>query len=307
MPLIIETTPQTCSQLTYDNAVEVEDNESSSTEKSKLHLVFSPFTCLDLMAQKWMCNHCGWTTLGANIRRKFEHILCLRNGTAKACSKRFEINLAIRESLLEELAKMDQQATAKSNNKTKRKEATHALTLPKRQRKLTFATSDETDAIHMEFARMCIMNAVKSGFMESCFTMGFLFNNFNYAIPSRKQRMGPLLDAIYEDTKRKVAKIVNFNDADSFVTISMDRWQSPTGEHIRNYMWVTDTLTFFFHATNNGIVRPTGANIGIKAPRVPRNVPDQRNLARERGGRANQLPEERPEGAGPSCNSPSTV
>ena len=30
-------------------------------------------------------------------------------------------------------------------------------------------------------------------------------------------------------------------------------------------MWVTDTLTFFFDATNAGVVRPTGANIGAEA------------------------------------------
>ena len=45
----------------------------------------------------------------------------------------------------------------------------------------------------------------------------------------------------------------------------MDGWQSLTGEHIRNYMWVTETLTFFFHATNAGVIRPTEVNIGAEA------------------------------------------
>ena len=58
---------------------------------------------------------------------------------------------------------------------------------------------------------------------------------------------------------------INFKDADTFVTVSMDGWQSPTGEHIRNYMWATDQATFFFTATNAGTVRPTGANIGAEA------------------------------------------
>ena len=265
MPLITETTPETSPQLEYGSDNEVEDGESSSTDKPKATLVFSLFTCLDLMTQKWKCNHCGWTTLGGNVRRKFEHVLCLRNGSAKACSKHADVDLAIRETLLEELAKMDKDRRAKSKRKRQIKEATDGLTLPKRQRKLTFASASETDAIHMEFARMCIMSAVKSGFMESSFTVGFFFNQFNYTPPSRKQIMGPLLDAIYEDTKKKVNKIVNFADPDSFVTISMDGWQSPTGEHIRNYMWVTDTFTFFFDATNAGVVRPTGANIGAEA------------------------------------------
>lgn len=132
MSLITETTPQTCPQLEYDNAHEVEDGESSSTEKSKATLVFTIFTCLDLMTQKWKCNYCGWTTVGTNLRRKFEHVLCLRSGTAKACPKHADIDVALREALLEELAKMDQEATAKSKRKSKRKEATDGLTLPKR-------------------------------------------------------------------------------------------------------------------------------------------------------------------------------
>lgn len=77
--------------------------------------------------------------------------------------------------------------------------------------------------------------------------------------------MGPLLDTLYEDTKKKVHEYIGFFDADQLITMSMDGWQSPTGEHIRNYMWVSDEATFFFDATNAGAVRPTAANIGAEA------------------------------------------
>ena len=101
--------------------------------------------------------------------------------------------------------------------------------------------------------------------------------------------MGPLLDALYEHCKKKVTEVVNFKNPDSLVTMSMGGWKAPTGEHICNYMWVTDEVcvcvcvyhsailflssvaapfsqyTFFFRATNAGTTRPTGEHIG----RVP--------------------------------------
>ena len=53
--------------------------------------------------------------------------------------------------------------------------------------------------------------------------------------------MTTLLDILYEDTRKKVMQQVNFKNPDSLITISMDAWQAPTGDHIRNYMWVTTT------------------------------------------------------------------
>ena len=55
--------------------------------------------------------------------------------------------------------------------------------------------------------------------------------------------MRVLLDTLYEDTRRKVLHVMNFSNPDSLVTLSMDGWEAPTGEHIRNYMWVTDEVT----------------------------------------------------------------
>ena len=77
-----------------------------------------------------------------------------------------------------------------------------------------------------------------------------------------------MLDALYEDTKKKVLAFCKFNDPDSLVTISMDGWQAPTGKHIRNYMWVMNEATFFFTATNAGTVRPTGMNINQETIKV---------------------------------------
>ena len=77
--------------------------------------------------------------------------------------------------------------------------------------------------------------------------------------------MGPLLDALYEDTKEKVLKFANLKDPDTFVTVSMDGWKAPSGQHIRNYMLNSDRATFFFDATDAGTTRPSGVNIGNEA------------------------------------------
>ena len=54
--------------------------------------------------------------------------------------------------------------------------------------------------------------------------------------------MGALLDGLYNNCTKKVMTLMNFDDPDSLVTISMDGWKAPTGEHIRNYMWVTEEV-----------------------------------------------------------------
>ena len=77
--------------------------------------------------------------------------------------------------------------------------------------------------------------------------------------------MGPLLDALYEDTKEKVLQDVNLKDPDTFVTVSMDAWKAPSGQHIRIYMLNSDRATFFFDATDAGTTRPSGVNIGNEA------------------------------------------
>ena len=85
---------------------------------------------------------------------------------------------------------------------------------------------------------MLIMSAVKAKFMDSSFTFSFFESTFNYTPPSRKVVMGALLDELYADAQKKAKAYMNFKNPDSFVTITMDGWQSPTGEHIRNYIHV---------------------------------------------------------------------
>lgn len=97
-------------------------------------------------------------------------------------------------------------------------------------------------------------------------------DNFNYKPPCRATVMNALLDELYVDAKKKVLDVLNFADFDSLVTLSMDGWKAPTGQHIRNYMLVSDEITFFWTATNAGIVRPTGENIGKEACDVIKDV-----------------------------------
>ena len=63
-------------------------------------------------------------------------------------------------------------------------------------------------------------------------------------------------------------KFANLKDPDTFVTVSMDGWKAPSGQHIRNYMLNSDRATFFFDATDAGTTRPSGVNIGNEALEV---------------------------------------
>ena len=93
----------------------------------------------------------------------------------------------------------------------------------------------------MKYARMCLMNAVKTGLLESSITQDFLEVNvhsitsslpdrnllyaqseLNYTRPSPKQVMGRLLDQLYKACKKKVLAYCNFKDPNSMITISMD-------------------------------------------------------------------------------------
>jgi hypothetical protein len=238
------------------------DIETPSPAAKKSHAVLTHFKCTDMMQQHFECKLCGWKTVGTSARRKLCHILGVASGECRLCPKQVDVPLEIREALLAGLAELDAMASRKKKRKASRKTATSKLSLPKRQRLLTFTGKEDKDRIDMMYARMLIMSAVKANFMDSSFTLDFFESTFNYSPPSRKVVMGQLLDELYADTQKKVLSYMNFKNPDSFVTITMDGWQSPTGEHIRNYMWVTDEATFFFRATNAGATRPTAENIG---------------------------------------------
>ena len=74
--------------------------------------------------------------------------------------------------------------------------------------------------------------------------------------------MGQLLVELYLDTQRKVTKQLKLADPDALVTISMDGWESPKHEHIRNYMLVGDQVTLFHTVINCGTMPQTGIQIG---------------------------------------------
>ena len=50
--------------------------------------------------------------------------------------------------------------------------------------------------------------------MESKFVVSF-FVTLNYDVPLRRTVMGPLLDALYNDTKKKALVTCKWKDADS--------------------------------------------------------------------------------------------
>ena len=244
------------------------DCESPSPTKAKVsHPVLNLYDCTNIMQQHFKCKLCSWVTVGTSVRRKLEHSLAVRTKNVKPCSKEAEVPLDQREELLECLQVMNSRVAEFAKRKACNVSATTQLTTPKRQRqrKITVYGQEAKDEIDMEYTRMIVMTATKSNFLDSVFVTEFFGKHFNYTPPSRKVVMGALLDLLFEDTQKKVKDFINFKDADTFVTVSMDGWQLPTGEHIRNYMWVTDQATFFFTATNAGTVRPTGANIGAEA------------------------------------------
>ena len=258
------------------------DIEDTPTKSG--HPVNEYFECVSLFKQQFKCKLCGWTTIRASVRRKMEHILQTGTGSAKPCKPTQALEMEAQEVLLSALKELDDSVEKKRKFKQQKKAAASGLRCPKRQRKISFVSKEDKDMLDMKFARMCIMNAVKTGFLESDITREFFEvsvhsitsslpdhnllyeqSEFNYTPPSRQQVMGPLLDQLYEDCKKQVLAYCNFKDPDSMITMSMDGWESPTREHIRNYVWVSDGYTFFFDATNNGAERPTAANIAAEA------------------------------------------
>jgi hypothetical protein len=168
----------------------------------------------------------------SSARRRLKHLL--RVGSAvKACTApRTQLSATQHAKLEEELTCL------RKTNKAAKAKAIADMELsarPRKQAKLSKFTKNK-DVIDMDYTRMLVTAACKSGFMESQFLAAFFFKYFNYEVPKRTTEMGPLLDAQYKDTKKKVLAVYKFDDADSLCTISMDGWVSPTGEHIRNYV-----------------------------------------------------------------------
>ena len=271
---------------TLTDAADAVEEEGTTQPFQPSRSVYKPvheqFTCVSMLPQTFKCNFCEWRTRSTSTRRKLEHLMAV-GGASKACkhaADKLDPDLFVELKLL--LKGMNQEKADAKRRKSQRRKAASSVSLPqwKRQKRISaFLSQAEKDKIDMAYARKVIMTASKSGYMESDFTFSFFEVSppeppcfpasfccvqecFNYTPPSRKVVMGALLDELYNDCRKKVATLMNFDDPDSLVTISMDGWKAPTGEHIRNYMWVTDKFTFFYTATNAGADRPTGENIG---------------------------------------------
>lgn len=227
------------------------------------------FRCLDALKQKWQCLQCLKESTGGSVRRKLEHLLDVGT-TVKACEfSEKELTQAEHQCLVTELEDLDRDLQRRKKRKQATTKAVADITIPKRLRQGTITFDQrKIDALNLEYARMLIVNCVKTGFMESPFTATFFQREFNFKPPSRKMILGPLLDTLYLDTASKVKEACNFTSADAFCTVSMDGWESPTGAHVRNYMLVLSHVTFMHTATLWGTMRPTGRNIGEEAARV---------------------------------------
>lgn len=75
--------------------------------------------------------------------------------------------------LLDALKVLDSKFSKKRKTRDGQVAAMNAQAAPKRQRKLHFTTNDEKDKLDMEYARMIVMTASKSGFMQSEYTTQF--------------------------------------------------------------------------------------------------------------------------------------
>ena len=237
----------------------------------------SYFKVIDTFKCKLECKLCGYLGSLNSTRRRLEHLL--RVGTAvKACSApRTKLSAIQHAKLEEELAALDHSASRRKTNKAAKEKAIADMELsarPRKQAKLSKFTKNK-DVIDMDYTRMLVTTACKSGFMESAFLAVFFLKYFNYEVPKRTTVMGPLLDALYKDTKKKVLAVCKFDDPDSLCTISMDGWVSPTGEHIRNYMLILDSITFFYSSTSSGSVAATGEAIGTECLAVIEDVGDE--------------------------------
>ena len=158
-----------------DAAGVVEETEQpTSISKRMTQPVHEHFTCTDLISQTFECNYCDWKSKSASTRRKLEHLLAV-GGASRPCVHAVKKLDAEQISELRLILKaMNGVQARKRKAQADVKKATASLTLPKRQKKMSsFLGESEKDKLDLQFARMIIMTAVKSGFMDSPFTTAF--------------------------------------------------------------------------------------------------------------------------------------
>ena len=191
---------------------------------------------------QFQCKLCLIKISSVHVRRRLYHFLPTKSdGSIRACKSVGDVSRTTVKQL--ELYLDDLNAT-KNKRATKRKrmkDAADSIVCPKVQSRLKLSSSKfAKPEIDLAFARMVTMSICRSGFLDSYFTKHFFETYMSYAIPSRRTLYRTLLDQLYEDTRKKVLYAMNLRDADTLLTLSMDSWNAPNGEHIRNYMGVAD-------------------------------------------------------------------
>ena len=93
--------------------------------------------------------------------------------TDRTCPNGKDLSTEQQEVLLDSLKVLDSKSAKKRKTRDGQVAAANAQAAPKRQRKLHFTTNDEKDKLDMEYARMIVMTASKSGFMQSEYTKQF--------------------------------------------------------------------------------------------------------------------------------------
>ena len=196
-----------------------------------------------------------------SVRRRLKHLL--KEGTSvKACTaNKSKLSNIMQAKLAEELLTLDAAAARRRTQKASKQNSVKDMKLsdrPRKQQTLSKYTKSK-DKLDMEYCRMLAVTACNTGllppslspistihsfcsktfthfvasffstdFMESKFAASF-FATLNFDVSSRRTVMVPLLDALYNDTKKKVLAMCKWKDADSLCTITMDAWVSPIG------------------------------------------------------------------------------
>ena len=225
------------------------------------------FTCVDHVKRKFKCKHCDHVIAGDHLRRRIYHFLpSIADGSVKACRLRSNVSDVQLNAMQAYINKLDETQRQRSEKRKRMNDAVEILTPTSKKYQSTLKVNNSKTPkkeIDLAFARMIIMSICRSGFLDSYFTDHFFQQYFNYSIPSRRTVYRDLLPQLYENTKEQVMKNLNLNDPDSLLTLTMDAWTAPNGDHIRNYCVVTDSgADFMIDAVDVGSASQTSTLIG---------------------------------------------
>ena len=206
------------------------------------------FTCSD---EGVVCDICGWHVKTATTRRKLEHLLG-RGTTVSGCkSAKSTLDVDTMELIKKMLDGLDCRIKCRNQKRTLNLNEAK-LPLPKRLRQTKLKTVTENDVITMDFARMAVMATCRKSFFNNPWVHNFFVDNFGFKPPSRRTIIRDLVPLIYKETERQVTEICNFSSNSNFCTLATDGWQSPDGQHLRNYMIVIQNATFLHSTTLTG-------------------------------------------------------